>query len=202
MNGKPMLQPWGMFAAMVLLTLMLGVVDWGSGYELQFFVFYFLPVGITAWACGAGCAYALAVVSAAVWFSADLFSGHPYTYPSYAFWNTAIRLVSFVIVGYSLARIRMLLAAQRKIADDLRKSMSEVKTLAGLLPICASCKKIRDDSGYWHQLEVYIEDHSAVQFSHGLCQQCAAKYLKDAGFDIDETKSLPLGVSERGKPLH
>jgi hypothetical protein len=202
MNGEPILKPWGMFVAMLVLTLMLGVTDWVSGYELQFFIFYFLPIGLTAWICGAGLAYALAVVSAAVWFTADLFSGHPYTHPSYAFWNTAIRLASFVIVGYSMARIRSLLMAQRKIADDLQKAMSEVKTLTGLLPICASCKKIRDDSGYWHQLEVFIEKRSGAQFTHGLCQQCASKYLQDAGLDMDEIKSIPRNVSELGKPLH
>ena len=190
MNGEPIIKPCGMFAAMLVLILMLGVADWLSGYELQFFIFYFLPVGITAWTCGAGGAYALAVVSAAVWFTADLFSGHPYSHPSYAYWNTGIRLVSFVIVAHSMARIRMLLSAQRKIADDLQKAMSEVKTLTGLLPICANCKKIRDDSGYWHQIETFIEKHSDAQFTHGLCQQCAAKFLQDAGFDVDGVKSI------------
>ena len=55
---------------------------------------------------------------------------------------------------------------------SLREALDSVKTLKGLLPICASCKKIRDDGGYWHQVEVYIHEHTEVDFSHGLCPDC------------------------------
>lgn len=58
---------------------------------------------------------------------------------------------------------------------ELKAALSEVKTLSGLLPICASCKKIRDDYGYWNQIESYIRDHSEVEFSHGICPECAKK---------------------------
>jgi hypothetical protein len=50
-----------------------------------------------------------------------------------------------------------------------------VRTLRGILPICASCKKIRDDKGYWNQLESYIRDHSEAEFSHSLCPECIEK---------------------------
>ena len=57
-----------------------------------------------------------------------------------------------------------------------RKVMeAEVKTLSGLLPICASCKKIRDDKGYWNQIESYIHKHSEAEFSHGICPECMDK---------------------------
>lgn len=59
--------------------------------------------------------------------------------------------------------------------NKLQEALSEVKTLSGLLPICASCKKIRDDRGYWEQIEVYIEDHSNAAFSHGICPECVRK---------------------------
>ncbi|MCP4628344.1 MAG: hypothetical protein GY850_33245, partial [bacterium] len=57
--------------------------------------------------------------------------------------------------------------------DKLQEALAEVKTLGGLLPICASCKKIRDDKGYWNNLEAYIEKHSDVSFSHGICTECS-----------------------------
>jgi hypothetical protein len=57
----------------------------------------------------------------------------------------------------------------------LEKAISEVKTLKGLLPICASCKRIRDDQGYWNQLETYIDKHSEATFTHGICPDCAEK---------------------------
>lgn len=59
--------------------------------------------------------------------------------------------------------------------DKLSKALKEIKTLSGLLPICASCKKIRDDKGYWNQMEGYIQRHSDAQFSHGICPDCAKK---------------------------
>jgi hypothetical protein len=57
----------------------------------------------------------------------------------------------------------------------LQQALAQVKRLSGFLPICASCKKIRDDQGYWQQVEAYIRDHSEAEFSHGLCPECAKK---------------------------
>jgi len=57
----------------------------------------------------------------------------------------------------------------------LEETMKTVKQLSGLLPICASCKKIRDDQGYWNRIESFIESHSEAQFSHGVCPECAEK---------------------------
>lgn len=61
------------------------------------------------------------------------------------------------------------------IYTKLKESMEEIKVLRGIIPICASCKKIRDDEGYWHQVEVYIGDHSEAEFSHGICPECTKK---------------------------
>ncbi|MDP3920947.1 MAG: hypothetical protein Q8R76_09105 [Candidatus Omnitrophota bacterium] len=67
---------------------------------------------------------------------------------------------------------------------ELAKAMSEIKVLRGFIPVCASCKKIRNEQGYWEQLESYLEQHSEAQFSHGLCQGCIKqlypKYHKEA----------------------
>lgn len=58
---------------------------------------------------------------------------------------------------------------------ELEKALSEINILRGIIPICASCKKIRDDSGYWNQLEEYFSKNSEIQFSHGICPDCSAK---------------------------
>jgi AmiR/NasT family two-component response regulator len=63
--------------------------------------------------------------------------------------------------------------------EELELAMTEIKTLSGLLPICASCKKIRDDGGYWQDVAVYIRDHSEAEFSHGLCPDCARELFPD-----------------------
>ena len=65
---------------------------------------------------------------------------------------------------------------ERKILiHELQEALAKVKTLSGLLPICSSCKKIRDDKGYWNQIESYIVKHSEAEFSHGICPECAKK---------------------------
>ena len=63
--------------------------------------------------------------------------------------------------------------------DQLRDAVTNVKTLGGLLPICANCKKIRDDKGYWNQIELFIRDHSGAKFSHGICPECSEKFYPD-----------------------
>lgn len=69
---------------------------------------------------------------------------------------------------------------------ELEDALCKVKTLSGLLPICASCKKIRDDQGYWNQIELFIRDHSFAEFSHGICPECARKLYPE--LDIFEDK--------------
>ncbi|NLI33584.1 MAG: sensor with HAMP domain protein, partial [Deltaproteobacteria bacterium] len=59
--------------------------------------------------------------------------------------------------------------------EELRNALAQVKTLSGLLPICAACKRIRDDNGYWRQIEAYIGEHSEAEFSHGICPECARR---------------------------
>ncbi len=63
----------------------------------------------------------------------------------------------------------------RTTVDELQHALAEVRTLRGILPICSGCKRIRDDKGYWHQVEAYISDHSEAAFSHGLCAECLEK---------------------------
>lgn len=74
--------------------------------------------------------------------------------------------------------VEMRKAAQEErevLIHDLQQALAEVRTLSGLLPICSSCKKIRDDTGYWRQIEEYISKHSEAEFTHGLCPSCAEK---------------------------
>lgn len=63
--------------------------------------------------------------------------------------------------------------------NELQKALAEIKQLSGMLPICSSCKKIRDDEGYWEQIENYITEHSEIEFSHSLCPECAKKLYPD-----------------------
>lgn len=91
--------------------------------------------------------------------------------------------VSGFLVGYmqdkwvDLCRRQETIIAER--TADLQKALDEVRTLKGIIPICAGCKKIRDDQGYWEQIEIYITEHSDAEFSHGLCPDCLEKFYAE-----------------------
>ena len=68
---------------------------------------------------------------------------------------------------------------REKLFLELKESLANVKTLSGMLPICASCKKIRDDKGYWSRIETYISEHADVLFTHGICPDCEKKAYEE-----------------------
>ncbi|OGR01615.1 MAG: hypothetical protein A2511_06400 [Deltaproteobacteria bacterium RIFOXYD12_FULL_50_9] len=72
-------------------------------------------------------------------------------------------------------------AEQERLVGELQEALAKVKLLSGFLPICANCKKIRDDQGYWHQIEEYIRDHSEAEFSHSICKECVKKLYPELG---------------------
>jgi GAF domain-containing protein len=74
------------------------------------------------------------------------------------------------------ARVAIRTAELEKANQDLRRAMSDIKVLSGMLPICSACKRVRDDSGYWAQIESYIAERSQAEFTHGICPDCAGKF--------------------------
>jgi AmiR/NasT family two-component response regulator len=67
----------------------------------------------------------------------------------------------------------------RRVNEELKNALQQVKTLTGLLPICSHCKKVRDDTGYWQQVEDYVSGHADVEFSHGVCPDCVRKHYAE-----------------------
>jgi hypothetical protein len=81
---------------------------------------------------------------------------------------------------------------RNRLIQELQFAVDNIKTLQGLLPICCSCKKIRDDQGFWNQVEGYITAHSDVTFTHGVCPECTKKYygdLQEMGRKKDEKET-------------
>lgn len=91
-------------------------------------------------------------------------------------------------------------AEKAKLIGELQEALQKVKTLSGLLPICASCKKIRDDKGYWSQIEGYIQTHSEATFTHGLCPECMKIYFPETTGREVQKKSNHGGGGD-GLPL-
>lgn len=98
-------------------------------------------------------------------------------------------LVSRVRVGERVLGLQMELARR---AEEAEKALVHIKRLQGLLPICAYCKKIRNDKNYWQEIEHYIHDHSEADFSHGICPECYKKILMPQ-LEKYQRKSSPGG---------
>ena len=175
------LPAWAWAAVTIACVFVLGWVDLVTGYELHFFVFYFLPVMVAAWFVGVEFTMSLAVFSCLVWYGADFLSGNTYSSAFYAVWNTVVRLVAFLAIGWSVSRMRLARDRERETAAALRKVLSEIRVLEAILPICSDCKKIRNDKGEWQQLEAYIGQHGGARFSHGYCPECFRKVMDAAG---------------------
>jgi two-component system, cell cycle sensor histidine kinase and response regulator CckA len=90
-----------------------------------------------------------------------------------------------VLVFRDITKRRRAEEEKDAIIADLKQAIDKIRTLSGLLPICASCKKIRDDKGYWNQIEAYIRKHSEAEFTHGICPDCAKKLYPTLRIDDD-----------------
>lgn len=85
------------------------------------------------------------------------------------------RVAGFIGVARDITPRMKLEGERERLIAELQEALAGIRTLKGLLPICASCKKVRDDKGYWSQIEAYISEHSDAEFTHGLCPECAQK---------------------------
>lgn len=84
-----------------------------------------------------------------------------------------------LLVLHDISRRKQAENERERLISELKDALANVKTLSGLLPICATCKKIRDDKGYWHQVEAFVHEHSGAEFSHGICPECTEKYYPE-----------------------
>ncbi len=82
----------------------------------------------------------------------------------------------YIAIEFALYKAKMV-AEKNHLVLRLQEALAKIKTLSGMLPICASCKKVRDDKGYWSQIEQFLSENSEVEFTHSLCPGCVKKYL-------------------------
>ena len=92
--------------------------------------------------------------------------------------DAAGKVTHYLAVKEDVTERKRIEVERIKLVTELQQALASVKTLSGLLPICAWCKKVRDDEGYWKQIESYIEAHSDAEFTHGICPECAEKHRR------------------------
>jgi two-component system, cell cycle sensor histidine kinase and response regulator CckA len=96
--------------------------------------------------------------------------------------NGAAEIIGASAIARDISQQKRAELDRARLIQRLTAAANQVRTLVGLLPICASCKRIRDDKGYWQQVETYISEHAGVTFSHGICPACAKEYERQLEF--------------------
>lgn len=162
---------------LVAVAVLAGVaaVDALTPYELGFSAFYVIPVLIATWGVGTIRGLAFALLAACCWYCLDLTSGRPLSHEFYRVWDSVNHLLSYSLVAVITGKLRQSFHQEQALRADLDSTLKSVQALEGLLPVCAWCKKIRDDDGYWQELEAYLKPRTKVAFSHGICPACAEK---------------------------
>jgi PAS domain S-box-containing protein len=110
--------------------------------------------------------------------------------------DTGGRTTSVTVVSKDINELKRAEVERDKIIFELQDAMDQIKTLKGLIPICAWCKKIRDDSGYWQKLETYLKEHSDVDFTHGMCDECAKKMEEEDREALERDLDRDLGQAD------
>ena len=104
-----------------------------------------------------------------------------------------------IIAGVEIVRDvterRQMEVEREKLISELQEALNKIRTLDGLIPICAGCKKVRDDKGYWKKVEKYIEEHSDASFTHGICPKCLQKTDPETYEEYEEANKIKQNLS-------
>ncbi|MBU0993929.1 MAG: hypothetical protein KJ737_15650 [Proteobacteria bacterium] len=155
-------------ASCILLAVAVLLIDYITGKHIEFPIFYALPVGLAAWGGLKILSSALAVIL-------------PLTRVGFHFlWHETQSFFSIVMnVPVTILALMLYAYLVERTAWQTHALEKKVRILEGRLPICASCKKIRNEKGEYEQMEKYVTEHSEASFSHGICPDCAEKLYPD-----------------------
>lgn len=163
----------------VVMLVLIGILDFFRGRYLTLAALYLLPIGLVSLRLDRRAGLVASFVCGVVWLYLDNLRVEGFT-PWPDAWNMTMRVGIFVAFALVLSRIKWDIMNEMKLNSELQAALAEVKQLSGLLPICAWCKRIRDEEGNWEPMETYITVHSEADFTHGICPDCARKYHPSA----------------------
>jgi hypothetical protein len=189
------LRPLQLIALSLVMLLAVALVDYFTGYELSFFLFYFAPVALLAWWVGRRAALAMAGLCAATWYLVDRWSGHPYSAMWLGVWDGFVRLGCLVIVALALARIR---ADRDRLSElnewlaatnaKLEASLAEIRKLQdGVQLVCAWTQRIKSE-GRWMQFEEFMSRHFHLRFTHGMSEEAVRQFEAEISAKFAESK--------------
>jgi hypothetical protein len=177
------------FALGIMVVLAVGGIDVLIGQELTAAPLYVVVVGYLAWRDGRVSGVGMALFACGASTLADVLLSEPYlqltsgfTHPAVPWWNALTRTLIWSSIAVALAALKDGARRREALVEQLQGALAEVRTLQGLLPICAWCKNIRDDEhdGAWLPVEQYVMQKTAAEFTHGICPGCAARAKAEA----------------------
>jgi len=158
----------------IVLLASIALVDFLTGYELHFFIFYYIPVGLLAWRAGLRPALVMAAACAIVWFVVDAWLIR-HTDVLFEVWNSGIRLAAFLILAVTLSRLRQAKDRLEHQNIQLRETLARVEATTveakrlgeQVQTVCAWTKRIKDE-GKWVSFEDFLGKHYGLRFTHGI----------------------------------
>jgi hypothetical protein len=159
----------------LIILIGIGLLQTFAGIRVTMAPFYLIPIALITLRSTRTAGLLTSIVCGVMWISMDVKS------PGYLFlwldaWNNLVRVGVFVSSALLISRLKGDMLREMKLNADLQAALAEVKQLSGLLPICAWCKRIRNNEGEWQQIEEYITVHSEADFTHGICPDCTRKH--------------------------
>jgi hypothetical protein len=176
---------WSIVALGLALLALVTLIDYVTGTESLFFIFYFLPVALFAWFLSRGAAEIMALASGIAWWSVDRLGGHVYPHELYRLWNALTCLAAFALVAWGVSEIRRrlekehrlnvalaeTLEAHRLATDEIRKLQSQVQV------VCAWTKRIRV-ADHWVSFEEFLRSRLGIEVTHGISEEAAQELRK------------------------
>jgi hypothetical protein len=174
----------------LLLVAAVCVIDVLTGIDLVLSPLYLLAVIIGTWRGGLWIGIGTAIASGLGGALGELLLSDPYLHldNSYAtawipFWNASARTLVLLAATVTVSKLQTLLRDRDRAVRELGRALGQIRTLESLLPVCAWCKRIRDESAgnEWKPIERYIAEHTDTQFSHGMCPDCFERVWQEEG---------------------
>lgn len=173
-SGRDQRKRRAVFIGCLLSLLLLGWVDYVTGYELGFFIVYSVPVGLVAWHLGCWPAIFMALMASIAWWLADSFDGAKYSSVFYWIWNNMVHFLSFVINAVAISKVKAELDEVHKLAAELKEARHALTVVAPLLSACPACGQARPPSSGRGSGVLSGDSPCPPELAAALCSDCAA----------------------------
>lgn len=177
--------------------LAISYIHYITGFQLLFFVFYFVPVALAGWYLGRLSVFCLSVLTGMSWCFVDILSNHQYPHEIFRYANSMICFLAFATIGVLVQGLRQALNQQRHTSQELQKANDELKRSSEALQtlqnhmqvVCAWTKRINVE-GKWVPLDEFLRDKLNAQISFGVSPEAMQQILQDAGAPVESTEQV------------